>query len=130
MLHDWIIQRFIDHTFELKCPEMRLCITPAYTTEVFNGSGRIWITTAGQLRFSMLAKLTCSDLQREWLPRLKMLGHPPKNLAVKIKKYHHRSEGARLLKKLKKGIKSIWVRLYPYPNLFKFFFTVQDDVVV
>lgn len=78
MLHDWIIQRFIDHTFELKCPEMRLCITPAYTTEVFNGSGRIWITTAGQLRFSMLAKLTCSDLQREWLPRLKMLGHPPK----------------------------------------------------
>lgn len=78
MLHDWIIQRFIDHTFELKCTEMCLCITPAYTTEVFNGSGRIWITTAGQLRFSILAKLTCSNLQREWLPRLKMLGHSPK----------------------------------------------------
>ena len=37
MLRDSIIQSLIDRTFELKCPEMRLCITPEYKTEVFEG---------------------------------------------------------------------------------------------
>lgn len=56
---------------------MRLCITPEYKTEVFKGAGRIWITTKGQLRFSMLAKLDFSDLHRKWLPRLRSFGHSP-----------------------------------------------------
>lgn len=56
---------------------MRLCITPEYKIEVFNGSGRIWVTTKGQLRFSLLAKLDFSDLHRKWLPRLKSFGFSP-----------------------------------------------------
>jgi uncharacterized protein YutE (UPF0331/DUF86 family) len=77
LLHDSIIKSLINRTFELKCPEMRLCITPEYTTEVFIGSGRIWITTTGQFRFSMLSKLDFSDLHRKWLPRLKSFGLSP-----------------------------------------------------
>lgn len=77
MLHDSIIKSLINRTFELKCPEMRLCITPEYTAEVFKGSGRIWITTTGQLRFSMLSKLDFSELHQKWLPRLKSFGLSP-----------------------------------------------------
>lgn len=77
MFRDSLIRGLINRTFELKCPEMRLYITPEYTTEVFIGSGRIWITSTGQLRFSMLAKLDFSELHRKWLPRLKSFGFSP-----------------------------------------------------
>jgi hypothetical protein len=77
MLGDWITKRLADRTFELKCPTMQLVITPDYTVSVFEGTGRVWFDGSGHMRFSMLCKLTPSELERKWLPRLHMLGLPP-----------------------------------------------------
>jgi len=87
LISDLILKSLIDRSFELMCPVMRLCQTPAYTLTVFEGHGRIWIDHYGQMRFQMIAETKNLSLEREWIPRLRVFGTTPQAMSVRENEY-------------------------------------------
>ena len=87
MIETWIAKSLNNRTFELKCPKMCICIGTKLDSPLFEGSGRIWISERGQMKYSMLVRLENPAIVFEWMPHMRVMGQPPKKQPVCISDY-------------------------------------------